>query len=64
MCLSNVYKKSGEENVFLCRNIARVIPKNGEVICFDLMGKQTVIPGEILNIDLMENIILVKEAES
>ena len=63
MCLSTVYKKGGDENVFLCRNIARVIPKDGEVVCFDLMGRQTVIPGEILNIDLMENIILVKEKE-
>lgn len=61
MCLSAVYKKGETENVFLCKNIARVLPKDGEVICFDLLGNRTVIPGEILDIDLMENIILIKE---
>lgn len=61
MCLSSVCKKQDGENVFLCKNIARVIPKDGEVHCFDLMGRRTVIPGEILDIDLMENIILIKE---
>jgi len=61
MCLSSVYKKGETENVFLCKNIARVIPHGDEVICFDLLGNRTVIPGEILDIDLMENIILIKE---
>ena len=61
MCLSSIYKRQEQENVFLCKNIARVIPQDGEVVCFDLMGRRTVIPGEILDIDLMENIILIKE---
>ena len=64
MCLSSVYQKAEEENVFLCKNIARVIPKTGEVICVDLLGNRTVIPGEIIDIDLMENIILIRGTES
>lgn len=60
MCLSSVYKKTKEETVFLCKNIARVIPGDGEVVCYDLMGKRIVIPGELLDIDLMENIILIE----
>jgi len=60
MCLSSVYKKDGNENVFICKNIARVIPKDGEIICYDLMGNRTAVPGEITDIDLMENIILIK----
>lgn len=62
MCLSSVYKKGSEENIFLCKNIARVLPKDGKVVCYDLMGQRTVFAGEILDIDLMENIILIKEA--
>lgn len=62
MCLSSVFKKCPEENIFLCKNIARVLPKDGKVVCYDLMGQRTVFAGEILDIDLMENIILIKEA--
>lgn len=61
MCLSSVFKKGSEENIFLCKNIARVLPKDGKVVCYDLMGQRTVFAGEILDIDLMENIILIKE---
>lgn len=61
MCLSSVYKKDGTQNVFLCKNIARVIPQNGKVVCYDLLGNRTEFKGEILDIDLMENIILIKE---
>ena len=45
MCLSSIYKKSEDENVFLLKNVARVICKDGELIVYDLM----------------ENIILIKE---
>ena len=62
MCLSSVFKKGSEENIFLCKYIARVLPKDGKVVCYDLMGQRTVFAGEILDIDLMENIILIKEA--
>ena len=61
MCLSSVYRKGDTENVFLCKNIARVIPQNGKVVCYDLLGNRTEFKGEILDIDLMENIILIKE---
>ncbi len=63
MCLSTVYKQEDGENVYLCKNIARVIPGENEVTCFDLMGRKTVIAGVLVDIDLMENVILVKEAE-
>ncbi len=61
MCLSSVYRKNADENVFLCKNIARVIPGENEVVLYDLMGVKTCIPGKIVDIDLLENIILVKE---
>ncbi|MBQ7637471.1 MAG: CooT family nickel-binding protein [Clostridia bacterium] len=60
MCLSSVYRKGADENVFLCKNIARVIPGENEVVVYDLMGKKTSIPGRILNIDLLENMILIE----
>ncbi len=60
MCLSSIYKKSDEENIFLLKNVARVICKDDELIVYDLMGVCTKIKGEICDIDLMENTILIK----
>ena len=60
MCLSTVYQKGVEENVFLCKNIARVIPKEDEVVCYDLLGNRTIVSGKIIDIDLIENIILIR----
>lgn len=61
MCLSSIYKKSDDENVFLMKNVARVICNGKELTVYDLMGVRTVLQGEICDIDLMENIILIKE---
>ena len=61
MCLSSVYKQSGDENVFMLKNIAKV-EVNGKMLAFtDLFGGRTEFEGEISDIDLLENIILVKE---
>ena len=43
MCLSSIYKKSDDENVFLLKNVARVICKDDELIVYDLMGVKTVL---------------------
>ncbi len=60
MCLSSVYRKSPDENVFLCKNVARVIPGENEVVLYDLMGRKTCVEGRILDIDLLENVILIE----
>ena len=60
MCLSSIYKKSDDENVFLLKNVARVICSENEIVVYDLMGVRTVLQGKICDIDLMENIILIK----
>ena len=64
MCLSSVYKKSGTENVFMLKNIARVEPDGEKITFTDLMGVRTEIKGKILDIDLMENIIIIEGKES
>ena len=60
MCLSSIYKKSEGENIFLLKNVARVICNDEEIVVYDLMGVCTKIKGEICDIDLMENTILIK----
>lgn len=64
MCLSSIYKKSDDENVLLIKNVARVICRDGELIVYDLMGVRNVLKGEICDIDLMENTILIKDCMS
>lgn len=59
MCLSTVYKKSEDENVFLLKNIADVKINDGTLVFVDLMGVRTELEGRILEIDLMENTILI-----
>ncbi len=61
MCLSSIYKKSDDENIFLIKNVARVICQEDELIVYDLMGARSVLKGKICDIDLMENIILIKD---
>ena len=53
MCLSSIYKKNDDENVFLLKNVARVICKDGEIVVYDLMGARTVLQGEILMCEVL-----------
>lgn len=62
MCLSTVYKQAPENNIFMFKNIAKVQVNEDELIFTDLFGVRSEIKGSIIDIDLMENIILVKEA--
>lgn len=61
MCLSTVYKKGSDENIFMFKNIAKVEVKGKALVFTDLFGVRTEFEGEIIEIDLLENIILVKE---
>ena len=60
MCLSSVYRKHAGENVFLCKNIARVIPGENGIVLYDLLGNKTSVEGTIVDIDLLENVILIE----
>lgn len=63
MCLSSVYRKDGNEDVFMLKNIAQVQTDGDKLIFTDLMGTRTEFTGAIINIDLLENIILVRNKE-
>lgn len=61
MCLSSVYKQDNNENVFVCKNVAKVLCNENDLIVYNLFGEQTVLQGSVIEIDLMENTILIKE---
>ena len=60
MCLSSVYKNEVADTNLLARNIADIKIENGKVYFTDIMGVRTVFDGELAQIDLTENYILVK----
>jgi len=45
----------------ICKNVASVTEKDGQLMFTDIMGIPTVVPGTIEKIDLLENIITIRE---
>ncbi len=64
MCLSAVYENRPEGETLLCRNIANVRIQPDKLTFIDIMGIQTEYRGKLCSLDLMENKIIVSEAES
>ena len=59
MCLSTVYSTAQQ---VLCKNVASVTEKDGQLVFTDIMGIPTAVTGSIQKIDLMENIIVVRQS--
>lgn len=64
MCLSSVYKKEDEEHVFLYKNIAKVELTGDGLYFTDLFGVRNRFDGTLLEIDLLENTIFVKDGDA
>ena len=62
MCLANDYKgQEAPENLVL-GNVQRIDIQNGQVFLTDLMDRQVVIEGELVSVDLVGNVAIVREA--
>lgn len=59
MCLSNVYRNSVDDSNLLARNVADIKIEDGKVFFTDIMGIRTAFDGELKQIDLTENFIIV-----
>jgi len=62
MCLSTVYKNTMEESSVVMRNVMRIDCKEGEVILTDLMDRTVSIPGTLVQANLVDGFVIVKEA--
>ena len=58
MCLSTVWTAERQP---VCNNVASVTQKDGQLVFTDIMGIPTVVNGQIEKIDLMENLIFVRQ---
>ena len=61
MCLSTVYKNvKTEENVVL-RNVMKLECKDGTVILTDLMDRTVAIEGQLVEANLVDGFVIVRE---
>lgn len=60
MCLSNVYRNSVDDSNLLAKNVADIKIENGKIIFTDIMGIRTAFDGNLEQIDLTENYIIVR----
>ena len=62
MCLSTVYKNKKEEAAVVMRNVMRLECKDGCVILTDLMDRTVSIEGQLVEANLVDGFVIVKEA--
>ena len=63
MCLSTVYKNTRTEENVVLKNVMRIECKDGEVILTDLMDRTLAIRGQLMEANLVDGFVVVKEAE-
>ena len=63
MCLSTVYKNTMEPENVVLRNVMHIACKDGMVILTDLMDRQVVIQGRLVEANLVDGFVIVEEAK-
>ena len=63
MCLSTVYKNKMTPETVAMRNVMRIECRDGQVILTDLMDRTLAIHGELVEANLVDGFVVVKEAE-
>ena len=61
MCLSTVYKNKMEEAAVAMRNVMRIECRDGQVILTDLMDRTLTIEGQLMEANLVDGFVIVKE---
>ena len=61
MCLSTVYKNKMEPETIVMRNVMHIECKDGCVILTDLMDRQVVIQGRLVEANLVDGFVVIKE---
>ena len=61
MCLSTVYKNQKDEATVAMRNVMRIECRDGQVILTDLMDRTVAIEGQLVEANLVDGFVIVKE---
>lgn len=61
MCLSTVYKNTLSPDTVAMRNVMRIECRDGQVILTDLMERSLAIQGQLVEANLVDGVVVVKE---
>ena len=61
MCLSTVYKNEKKPETVAMRNVMHIECKDGCVILTDLMDRQMAIEGHLVEANLVDGFVVIKE---
>ena len=61
MCLSTVYKNEMKPETVVMRNVMHIACKDGCVVLTDLMDRQVAIEGQLVEANLVDGFVVVKE---
>lgn len=61
MCLSTVYKNTVSADTVAMRNVMQIQCRDGKVILTDLMERSLEIEGQLLEANLVDGFVIVKE---
>ncbi len=61
MCLSTVYKNTMAPEAVVMRNVMNIACRDGYVIITDLMEHQMAIEGELIQANLVDGFVIVRE---
>ncbi len=62
MCLSTVYKNNTAPESVLMKNVMRIECKDGAIVLTDLMDRTVAIEGTLEYANLVDGVVLIKEA--
>ena len=61
MCLSTVYRNEMTESAVAMKNVMKIECRDGKVILTDLMDRTLEIEGELVQANLVDGFVIVKE---
>ena len=63
MCLSTVYKNTMEPQIVVLRNVMHIKCEEDSVILTDLMDRQVVLQGRLVEANLVDGFVVVEETK-
>lgn len=61
MCLSTVYKNTKDEASVVMKNVMQIDCKDNQIILTDLMDRTVTIEGQLVQANLVDGFVIVKE---
>lgn len=60
MCLASVYGKQNDTETLIMKNVTRVEVREDKVYLYDIIGKETVVEGKLILVDLTRSIVQIE----